>query len=108
MNIIFWIIEMSIIKVLKIPNRIPDMPLSKPKPNFYNTVVPKSTAVIQRTWAQDKLDLFKKDQASNFLYPKRFAYADTDAVSWKTHITKDFEEKLPDYYGVGTIRRAKE
>mmetsp|Transcript_13297 Transcript_13297/g.11776 ORF Transcript_13297/g.11776 Transcript_13297/m.11776 type:complete len:177 (+) Transcript_13297:210-740(+) len=63
---------------------------------------------MNKTWANDKLDLFKKDLASNFLYPKRFSYADTDAVSWKSHITKDFEKKMPDYYGIGTIKRAKD
>lgn len=88
--------------------RIPEMPIKKPKDSFYNRLQPMNTQRMQRTWAQDKLDIFKKDQATNYLYPKRFSYADTDAVSWKSHITRDFEQHLPDYYGVGTIKKARE
>ena len=84
--------------------KIPDFGITKPKDNFYNKAPEQSTKKMQRTWVQDKLDIFKKDKATNFLYPTRFAYADTDAVSWKSHITKDFEKHLPDNYGVGTVK----
>uniref|UniRef100_A0A7S3KN35 Uncharacterized protein n=1 Tax=Euplotes crassus TaxID=5936 RepID=A0A7S3KN35_EUPCR len=84
--------------------KIPNLEITKPKDNFYNKEPGKTTRFIKKEWAQDRLDIFKKDQASKFLYPQRFSYADTDAVSWKSHMTKEFEDKLPDHYGVGTIK----
>ena len=86
----------------------PDFEITKPKDGFYTKLMPATTRRIQREWAVDKLDIFKKDQASNFLYPKRFAYADTDAVSWKSHITREVEPHLPEHYGIGSIKKAQE
>jgi hypothetical protein len=87
--------------------RIPDMSFKRPKEGFYTRVMPKSTRYSQ-DWQKDKLDIFKKDQATNYLYPKRFSYADTDAASWKSHITRDFEPHLPDHYGIGTMKKSIE
>jgi hypothetical protein len=86
----------------------PSLPIRKPKESFYTKVNPLSTTQVRRSLPPEKLDLYKKDVASNFLYPTRFAYADTDNFSWKSHITRDFEPHLPAHYGVGSIKRGIE
>ena len=84
----------------------PELIIKKPKEGFYNKLVPATST--HKNYSIDKLDIFKKDKASNFLYPTRFNYADTDAISWKSHVTKDFEQYLPSNYGVGQIIRDRE
>ena len=39
------------------------------------------------------------------LYPKRFSYADTDAFTYKQHVTKEHVPFLPSNYGIGDIKR---
>ena len=82
---------------ISINTKISNFEITKPKNNFFLKPPKHNTKFMQRTWNQDKLAPFKKDKASNFLYPTRFALAETDSVSWKFHMIKDFENNLPNH-----------